>query len=224
MIVLDIETSGLTSKHGIFEICALEIIRKENNPNYDGNYFFQEARIDDEDEIDPYALMVNGKTEKEIRDKRKQSQKQLIKNYFDWIKQRDEKIFYGINIGYDIKVMIQQKCLKYNLHDEFMREHGYKGHNISTLAQEKYFGIHGKYLLKEEGTDAMNLNNVLKFCGIPSENRKYVSKSRKEIIGQENHDSFNDCRFEAEALSRLISGKNLFHEFSKYEIPDYLKK
>ena len=58
MIVLDIETTGalFPDKRGIWQIAAMEF----ENPK---NFFFQEARIDDSDEIDQIALEITGKTE-----------------------------------------------------------------------------------------------------------------------------------------------------------------
>ena len=78
MIVLDIETSGLSSvDSGICEIGAIDLF----NPD---NVFFQECKIDDEDLIQDGALAVNGKTAEGIRDQSKQSQKQLLINFFKW--------------------------------------------------------------------------------------------------------------------------------------------
>ena len=77
MIVLDIESSGLdTGKCGIWQIGAVEL----ENPK---NQFLEESRIDEKDEIDQEALKVNGQTEGGLRDKNKQSQKQLILNFID---------------------------------------------------------------------------------------------------------------------------------------------
>jgi len=68
-IVVDLETSGLDLvKSGIWQIGAVDLNTMEE--------FFDEARIDDEDEINDGALKVIGKTEEELRDKNKQSQKE----------------------------------------------------------------------------------------------------------------------------------------------------
>ena len=79
MIVVDIETSGLDfAKCGIWQIGALEL----ENPK---SYFFEDARIDEEDEIQNAALDVTGKREESLRDEKKQSQKQLLINFFAWL-------------------------------------------------------------------------------------------------------------------------------------------
>jgi DNA polymerase III epsilon subunit-like protein len=83
MIILDIETSGIDKvRCGIWQIGAIDL----SNPK---EYFLQEGRIDEKDEIvnsgEKPVLEVLGKTEEELRDKKKQSQKQLLINFFKWI-------------------------------------------------------------------------------------------------------------------------------------------
>ena len=71
MIVVDTERSGSidVEKNGIWQIGAIEF----ENPS---NTFFQEARIDDDDIITEEALKIIGKTETDLRNKNKQSQKE----------------------------------------------------------------------------------------------------------------------------------------------------
>ena len=96
MIVIDIETSGnfYPEKNGIWQIGAIEF----ENPN---NSFLQEARIDDEDNIEDGALKVTGKTIEELRDKNKQSQKQLLENFFLWVSKIQNKTFVAHNTPFD---------------------------------------------------------------------------------------------------------------------------
>ena len=77
MIVVDIETSGLNPvKCGIWQIGAIDLDSGES--------FFQESRIDDEDVVEQGALNVIGKTEQELRNSDKQSQKELLEQFFNW--------------------------------------------------------------------------------------------------------------------------------------------
>ena len=78
MIVTDIETTGLTGRNGIWQIGCLEF----ENPSND---FLGECRIDDEDIIYEIALKLTGKTEKDLRDPNKRSQKTLIREYLDFV-------------------------------------------------------------------------------------------------------------------------------------------
>lgn len=67
MIVFDVETTGEDSrKHSIVSIGALEF----SNPK---NQFYEECRIWEGAEVQEIALKINGFTEENIRDPKKQS-------------------------------------------------------------------------------------------------------------------------------------------------------
>lgn len=214
MIVLDIETSGLTHDCGICEIGAI-------NTNDLSKTFLQDCRIDEDDTITEGAMRVNGRNLDILKDKNKQTQKELIENYLNWIIIQEEKIFYGQNVAWDIS-MIQAKSIKYDLHKKFLEVHMQRGMDLHTLAQERYFEINGKYLLKETGQSAFNLGKILEFCGIPDER---INVKGNEIIREgKYHTALEDCALEGEAIYRLKFGKNLFKEFKQFEIPVYLRK
>ena len=212
MIVLDIETTGLTHDVGICEIGAI---------NLDSNdYFVQDCRIDREDTITEGALKVNGRTRQELFGKTKQSQKELIENYLNWVEGQLVKMFCGQNVSWDIS-MIQAKCIKYGLQKKFLDVHGQRGMDLHTIAQEKYFEIYKKYLLKEKGQSAMNLGKVLEFCGIPDER---INVSLEEVVKEGKvHSALEDCKLEGEVLIRMKRGVNLFPDYAKFPIPEYLK-
>jgi DNA polymerase III epsilon subunit-like protein len=215
MIVLDIETSGIhTGDCGIWQIGAIDL---ENTKNY----FLEEGRIDDEDIVTESALIVTGKTEKELRDKNKQSQKQLILNFLDWTKKCKEKLYVGQNVGWDIN-FIQNKCVDYNIIDEFRESAGQRGMDLHTFAQNRYHEVKNQYLLRERGLSDMNLKNILDFCGIPDKRRQMGRGEVKEE--GTDHNALEDCKLEAECFSRLVYGKNLFPEYAKFKIPRELTK
>lgn len=214
MIILDIETSGLTGKSGIWQIGALEL---ENSKNY----FLQEAKIDKEDIIEEEALKITGKTEEELRDPSKQNQKQLIENYLSWLDENKEKIISGANVGWDMSI-IQDKCIKYDLTKRLREVCGHRVVDLQTIAQEKYFEINKKYLLDKKGRNDMSLGRTLEFCGIP-DNRINI-KSDGSVKYGKPHDALDDCKLEGECIMRIKFGKNLFSEYSQYEIPEALKK
>lgn len=215
MIVLDIETSGInTGKCGIWQIGALEL----ENPK---NYFLQEGRIDDEDSIEEMALIVTGKTETELRNRKKQSQRQLIINYLDWIDSVKEKMFTGQNVGWDIS-FIQNKCINYGLMDRFREVQSQRSSELHTLAQDKYFQIHGHYLVDEKGKSKMNLSQELEFCNLPDER---INVTGENVVKEgKSHNALEDCMLEGEIFSRLRDGRNLFQEYKKFKIPAYLIK
>ena len=215
MIVLDIETTGLTHDCGIWQIGAIDLDNLKN-------YFIEECRVDEEDTITEEALKVCGKTREEVLDFSKQSQEQMIKNYFTWLSKKRNRMIAGANVSFD-NGMIGAKAIKYGLNKDFSFLNGHRGYDIQTFAQEKYFEVYGKYFLKESGVNGMSLDAVMKFCGIPSERIKINKESQIEKEGKP-HDALEDCKLESECFWRLKYGKNLFLEFSKFETPDYLKK
>jgi DNA polymerase III epsilon subunit-like protein len=214
MIVLDIETTGLTNDCGICEIGAINL----DEPLH---AFVQNCRIDREDTITKGALKVNGMTFEQLNDVNKQSQKELIENYLNWVGKQSQKIFFGQNVSWDI-CMIQAKCLKYDLESIFLSIHGQRGFDLHTIAQEKYFDINKNYCLNEGGKSKMNLGEVLKFCGI-KDNRINV-KGNKIVKSGNYHSALEDCKLEGEAFMRIKFGINLFPDYAKFKIPDYLIK
>ena len=213
MIVVDIETSGLdTGRCGIWQIGSLEFEKPKNT-------FLQEGRIDNEDEITEEALELTGKTEKELRDPKKQIQKQLISNWLNWAGKCREKVLGGQNVGWDVS-FIQNKCIRYDLRKKFHETTGQRSIDLHTEAQEAYRKINGIYLINETGKSVMDLAAVLKLCGISNE--RMIIELGKVIKKGKVHTAFEDCRLEAECFSRLLYGKNLFEEYEKFPIPKYL--
>src|SRR3989344_7308093 len=137
MIVLDIETSGMSiSRSGVWQIAALDLISKDE--------FIDEARLDENDEITDEALEITGKTEEELRDENKQSQKNLIQKFFSWLKNKKEKNFICQNPQFDL-AWIFTRCEKYGLKKEFP----YRAFDLHTIAQLKYKEVNENFLLKE---------------------------------------------------------------------------
>lgn len=213
MIILDIETTGLTHDCGICEIGAINLDNSDN-------YFLQDCQTDKEDFVTEEALSVNGRTREQLYDFNKQPQKKMIENYLNWVEKQPEKMFYGQNVAWDIS-MIQARCVKYGLRDKFLEIHGQRGMDLHTIAQEKYKEINEKYLLKKNGMSAMNLSRILEFCGLPDER---INVRGEEIVKQGKfHTALEDCKLEGEALYRMKFGKSFFPEYSKFKISSYLK-
>ena len=197
MIVMDLEMSGLNFlKCGIWQIGAIEF----ENPK---NQFFDECRIDDEDITEKGALKVIGKTEAELRDKTKQSQKQLLEKFFEWCKKIEVKNFMCQNPQFDLGFLFI-KSNKYNL--KFPCHH--RAFDLHSIACLRHLQIKGKLLIGN-GQSAMGLSNILKFCGMQDE--------RKE------HNAFEDAKLTAECLSRILNGNSLFEDYERFKLPEYLK-
>lgn len=203
MIVVDLEMSGTDpEKCGIIEIGAVEFENPENT-------FSQEAKLEKEEIIynDPTCqktvLEVLGKTEEGLRDSKKQTQKELLINFFKWISKTENKIFVCQNY-LDI-LFIRKKCIKYKLNVPNARFI-----DISSVAQTKYYSLNKKPLSNTEGLNDMGLKNISEFCGMVDE--------------RENHTALEDAKFETELVSRLLNGRSIIKDFSRFPIPKYLKE
>ncbi|OGJ13079.1 hypothetical protein A3K82_03500 [Candidatus Pacearchaeota archaeon RBG_19FT_COMBO_34_9] len=210
MIVVDTEfTSFDFNKGGLWQIGALELEKPSNQ-------FLQEARLDDEDTAEKGALEVVGKTEEELRDKKRQSQKEMLNSFFRWIKDIRIKnlIFQGQwDFGY-----ILTKAGKYGLEIPFH----YRSFDLHSIAQARYMDIENKLLIEGDHS-GMGLPKVLEFCGMPDSRRIIGDRGDVIKIGTA-HNALEDAKLTGECFSRLIYGKNLFSEYSKYKIPKELAK
>jgi len=210
MIVADTEFTRLDfNKGGLWQIGAIELENPENT-------FLEEARLDDEDEIEKAALDVVEKTEKELRDKKRQSQKQLLEHFFKWAVSTKIKnlICQGQwDFGY-----LLLKSYKYGI--DFPFHH--RCFDLHSVAQTKHIEIKKEFMIDKDHSD-MGLNNTLKFCGM-EDHRRRIGKDREVIKEGKPHNALEDAKLEAECFSRLIYGKNLLPEFTKFKIPEYLKK
>jgi DNA polymerase III epsilon subunit-like protein len=198
MIVVDIETSGLDFEHlGIWQIGAIEL----ENP---ANSFLEEARIDDNDVINPNSLKIIGKTEEELRDKTKRSQKELLSDFFEWAKKIEIKDCICQNPQFDWS-LLYMKAMKYRLDFPFI----HRAYDLHSIAQLKHFQLKGKFLIKKNITD-MGLSKILIFVG--------MLDTRKE------HNALEDAKLTAECFSRIVYGKNLIDAYKDFTIPPYLTR
>jgi len=209
MIIVDIETSGNfePDKNAIWQIGAVDFENPENT-------FLEEARIDDEDNIEEGALKVTGKTREELRDKSKQSQKQLLQNFFQWASKIKDKTLVAHNTPFDYGFLFL-RAKKYGL--EFPFSH--RTFDLHVFAVAKYFEINKKLPI-EEGKSKMNLPTVIEFCGL-KDNR--IQLKENEIVKEgAPHNGLEDAKLEAECLSRILYGKNLIREYKDSPVPEYL--
>lgn len=203
-IFVDIETSGIDFvRCGIWQIGAVDL----SNPK---STFLQEGRIDDEDEIlnlgNRNLFEVIGKTEEQLRDKNKQSQRELLLNFFDWVKGRKMKNFSSQNPQFDV-AFLTVKTRKY----ELKMPYHYRAFDLHTLAQDVYSDLHGKFLVRRgQDHSGMDLTNVLELCGLKDE--------RKE------HNGLEDAKLGGECFSRLKYGESIFPEYKQFSVPRYLLK
>ena len=67
----------------------------------------------------------------------------------------------------------------------------------------------------------MNLPKVIEFCGM--KDTRIQMKDGKVVQEGTAHNGLDDAKLEAECLSRILYGQNLFRECSHFSVPDYLK-
>jgi DNA polymerase III epsilon subunit-like protein len=205
MIVVDIEASGIdNNKCGIWQIGAIEIENPENT-------FLEECRIEPEYEFVFEGNWVGktveetiGKTETELRDPKKQSEKQLLENFFKWVSNCGFRTFICQNPQFDLS-FIDRKSRKYGL----KLPTGYRAFDLHSIAFLRFFQVNNNILIKDNKSD-MGLKNILPFVGLRDERRF--------------HNALEDAKLTAEAFSRLVYGKNLLEEFNHFKIPDFLLK
>ena len=106
VIMVDLETSGISDKCGILSIGAVNLSDNED--------YYAEAFLRDDTEIGPTALQVNGFTEEECYDKGKRSQSQIVSDFYRWVetqKYKHEKrpIIGGHNIVFDIGFLRRER-------------------------------------------------------------------------------------------------------------------
>jgi DNA polymerase III epsilon subunit-like protein len=201
MIVVDIECSGVDlEKCGIWQIGAVEI----ENPS---NTFLEEARVEEDsifllDPMTPEKLF--GKTEKELRDKGKQSEKQLLENFFKWCSKIDNRLFICQHPQFD-HAFLEHKGRKYDL--KFPTN--YKVFDLHSIAHFKYFELNKEFIFKG-GLSDMGLKRILSFAGMEDT--------------REEHNALEDAKLSAEAFNRIVYGKSLLEEYSKFKIPAELEQ
>jgi len=202
MIVVDIETSGVDfERSGIFQIGAIDFDNFQRQ-------FFQEAKIDSADIVFEKGkrklFEIIGKTEEQLRDKNKQGQKEMLKNFFKWCGETKIKNFMCMHPQFDVS-FLEIRARRYGLEFPF----SYKALDLHSLAACKYLKLTGKYLIKDKKSD-MGLKNVAKFCGIKDE-RGF-------------HNALEDAKLEAECFSRILNGENLIEDYKNIPVPGYLKE
>lgn len=193
MIVVDIETSGTDPyKHSIASIGAIDFYNPENK-------FDEECRIWDGAHIDPDALKVNGYKEKELKDSRKITEKELLILFFDWLSKREERTIAGQNPHFDIRFL---EAAAHRYHLDFRI-----AHREIDLHSIVYFHMVRRGITPptKNNHSGLNSDEIMKYVGIPDEPKP--------------HKAINGAVWEAEALSRLMFEVPLLTKFGRFVIP-----
>lgn len=95
-LIIDIETTGLTpGVNGIVSIGGYDFEAPSSKP------FYEECRIDDDVEVHPKALEVNGFTQEQIVDPTKLPLVAILTNLRKWAMGRKDRTMGGWNVRFD---------------------------------------------------------------------------------------------------------------------------
>lgn len=193
MIIVDIETTGLNFiKNGIASIGAVELEHPERE-------FYGECRIEDDVEVSDDALKINGYTTADLYDPSKQSEQELIEQFFEWAMGAEEHTVGAQNPAFDVG-FLQSTAMKH--HVNFPLAHrSFDMHSMCYLHMVQ----RGESPPVKKGRSALNSDAIMRYVGIPEEPKPHIA--------------INGAKYEAEAFSRLLHGKTLLNEFASYPIP-----
>ncbi|KND49676.1 MAG: hypothetical protein AB203_01155 [Parcubacteria bacterium C7867-008] len=194
MIAVDIEGSGIDpAKASILSIGAVDT----DNPS---NQFYDECRIWDGAHITDEALAVNGFTKEEATDPSKKSEAELITAFISWAMDRPEnRTLLAQNVAFDAS-FIRAAASRAGVESAFAQ----RTLDVHTLAW-MHMTLTGSVPPMAHNHSALNLDAVLKYCGIPEE-----PKPHNALTGALSH---------AEVFSRMAYTKTLLPEFETYSIP-----
>ncbi|MCX6803561.1 MAG: hypothetical protein NTY48_03240, partial [Candidatus Diapherotrites archaeon] len=168
------------------------------------------------DLVESVSLKVIGKTESQLRSEKKQPQRVLLKNFFDWAAKIQKKDLLCYHPQFDFG-FLRLRAQRYGLKVPFQ----HKCFDLHTIAAVKYFEINGKFL-ESDGISAMRSSTLFEYCGL-KDHRVRMKNNEIEKAGNP-HNGLDDAKMEAECFSRIVYKKGLLEEFKKFKIPDYLLK
>lgn len=196
MIILDVETTGVNPRESsIVSIGAIDF----DNPT---DMFYLECHAWAGAIITEEALAVNGYTRDDIRDTRKKSEAEAIKEFLEWLKGKNDITLAGQNVNFDLQ-FVEEACRRAGEKSPF-------GKRIVDMHSVCFANLLKRQQIPPimKGRSAVDSDFIMNYVGIPAEPKPHVA--------------INGAKYEAEAFSRFIHRKPLFEEFKPYDIPEYL--
>lgn len=194
MICVDIEASGLDPKQSsIVSIGAIDLL----NPT---RQFYEECRVWDGAHISDEALAVNGFTKEEITDRSKKTEGEAVRLFLAWAWEIEgDRTLAGQNVSFD-RDYLQFASLREGL-DWDLAHRTIDTHTLAWMHMVK----RGIAVPIENHRSALNLDGVLRYCGIPEEPKP--------------HNALTGAMCHAEVASRLLNDKKLLPEFESFALP-----
>lgn len=194
MIAVDVESSGLDpARHSILSIGALDL-EDPANQFYDECRAWPGARVDDD------ALAVNGFSRAEIADPARKSEAELVAGFIAWATDRPRvRTLVGQNISFD-RDFIARAAERAGVESPFPHR-SIDTHSLCWM----HLVLHGVPIPMKKHHDALSLDFVLHYCGLPSEPTP--------------HNALTGAYAHAETASRLAYNRKLLPEYLRYDIP-----
>lgn len=195
IIVVDIETTGLDPlKHCIISIAAIDF---ENTQNI----FYKECKIDEDTQVDPKASEITGYKIGHSSENNKQTVKQILQEFMQWLKPKDKWILAGQNPSFDrdfLNHFLKKHNLNYKIHHRTIDLHTVCINHIITSKNKQVKDL----------KNTLNSDTIATYVGLPKEPRPHIA--------------INGALWETEAFYRLFYAKNKIQQFEKHLIPTHL--
>lgn len=202
MIVVDVETTGQDTR-----ACSILSIGAVNHEK-PKEIFYIECRAFRSAVIDPKELERNGFTIEQARNPEALPVAAAVEMFVAWFKAAEckDKTLAGQRVGSFDQIFLELAIKRAGLKPPF----GYLSVDLHSVARfhMKTRGL--KPPVDKNGNSALSLDRVLKYCGLEPETIPHHART--------------GAKLEAEAFSRLERGVGLLAEYSKFQIPQYLKR
>ncbi len=157
IIFLDLETTGIDGMmNGIASIGA--VMQPEEAE------FYAEPRVDENVEIHPKAMEVNGFTEKDLYDPSKDDLSVVLEQFEEWSMQAKDRILAGWNTSFDVERFLRRNYQLCELEWTF----GYRSIDVHSIAHFLMTTI-DEFTPAHDGVSTVGLNYTLKWAGLPPE-------------------------------------------------------
>lgn len=194
MIVLDIESTGLSPElNSILSIGALDL----DDPT---NQFYDECHAWDGAHIEDEALAINGFTREEVTNPNRKSEEEVIKAFIAWATDRPQnRTLAGQNVSFD-RDFVRAACKRAGIEFPF----AHRTIDTHTLVWNHMIQK-GVVPPMHNHRTALNLDAALNYCGLPGEPKP--------------HNALTGAFCHAEVISRIVYNKKLLPDFDTHPIP-----
>ena len=197
MIIVDTETTGLDpKKHSIVSIGAVDFAHPENT-------FYVECKPFNGAEYQAEALVINGFTKEELEDPKRKTLYEALNEFIAWTNTAEDRTLAGHNFTFDL-AFLRAAMEIYNIN----WSPGKRIVDTHSICYAHHLKRGITPPMKDGRTD-LSFDKVLVYVGLSAEPKP--------------HGALTGAKMAAEAFSRFIYGKPLYHEFEQFAIPEYLK-